>query len=59
MAAVHNQVWNQYLSIIKAEKSVARLPEAAPRGLAPVRSSDAQASKPAPPLKGRYVDIMV
>ncbi len=59
MAAVHNQVWNQYLSIIKAEKTVIRPPEFSPREASPVRFSDARASKPAPPVKGRYVDVVI
>ncbi len=59
MATVHNQVWNQYLSIVKTEKSMIRQ-AAVPSSRDRVeRLSDAPASKTGHPTKGKYIDLVV
>jgi hypothetical protein len=59
MATVHNQVWNQYINIIKTEKTLANRPQVDPSGKIPERASDTQASKSSHPSKGRYVDLII
>lgn len=59
MATVHNQVWNQYLSLVKTDKSLIRQPETSPSRDRTGRLSDASASKSGHQMKGRYIDLVV
>ena len=59
MQSVHNQVWNQYLSMVKTEKIQVRQPEVLPERSRAGRISDAPASKPLLPTKGKYIDIVI
>ncbi len=59
MESVHNQVWNQYLTMVKTENiTTGRLVNHPDRERVG-RISDAQTSKPVLPTKGKYIDIVI